>query len=141
MRITADLTTDGAGIALDVDHPHNLQILDAAFVKSTPVVLTLDEAADLHAELGRLLSKRTADDVPADPQIRTDDDVHDRPEPGDELRWSDGEIWRVTGFDGHRVRFFMTSCQRNNESSLTLRAWSKRNDPRMNPTFTCVPHP
>lgn len=63
MQIHATPTTDRTGIALDVDHPHNLQILDAAFVKSTPVVLTLDEAADLHAELGRAINdaRRKAD--------------------------------------------------------------------------------
>jgi hypothetical protein len=72
MKIHADPTTDGTGIALDVDHPNTLQTFGPDFIPRA-VVLTPAEAADLRDELTQALDKiapktRTPADVPTDPQ-------------------------------------------------------------------------
>ena len=130
MRIHADPTTDGTGIALDVDDGELIAF--TSDFTPRPAVLTIAEAVELRDELTQAIDKIA-------PKTRTPDDVHDRPQPGDELRWSDGEIWRVIESDGHRVRFLMTGDQRRGESSLQLRAWAMRNDPACAHTFVCIP--
>ncbi len=135
MRIHADPTTDGTGIALDVDHPHNLQILDAAFVKSTAVVLTPDDAAELHAELGRALDKIA-------PKTRTPADVLTDPQPGDRVEWEDGEVWTVTSVET-QVHHDVTRADGRHDGSdrMGLDIWADPMDEGNGSPFVCVPHP
>lgn len=140
MKIHADPTTDGSGIALDVDHSHNLQILDAAFVKSTAVVLTVDEAAELHVELGRALDKIA-------PKTRTPDDVLTDPQPGDRVEWEDGEVWTVERVDVagdkiERVWYRMTypdGTQSEDADFMEFQIWADPMDEGNGSPFVCVP--
>ena len=112
MRIHATPTTDGAGIAL-------------------AVTLTLDEAADLHAELGRLLSRK-----------RTADDVLSNPEPGDRVEWGDGEVWTVTGRDTQILHDVTPpgGGWRTYGDRMSLEIWADPMDDGDGSPFTCVPH-
>ena len=88
MRIHADPTTNGTGIALDVDHPNTLQTFGPDFIPRG-VVLTPAEAAELRDELTRALARIA-------PKTRTPADVLTDPQPGDRVEWDDGEVWTVS---------------------------------------------
>ena len=138
MRIHADLTTDGTGIALDVDHPHNLQILDAAFVKSTAVALTPAEAAELRDELTRILDEIA---------FKALSSVLTSPKPGDRVEWKDGEVWTVERVDVagdkiERVWYRMTypgGAQSEDADFMEFQIWADPMDEGGGSPFVCVP--
>ena len=134
MKIHADPTTDGTGIALDVDHPGTIHILDAAFIPCGALVLTPDEAAELRDELTRALDKIA-------PKTRTPADVLTDPQPGDRVEWEDGEVWTVTGRDT-QILHDVTPPDgggRTYGDRMGLDIWADPMDDGNGSPFVCIP--
>ena len=134
MRIHADPTTDGTGIALDVDDGELIAF--TSDFTPRPAVLTIAEAVELRDELTRALDTIA-------PKTRTPTDVLTDPQPGDRVEWEDGEVWTVTGRDT-QILHDVTPADgggRTYGDRMGLDIWADPMDEGNGSPFVCVPHP